>query len=82
MTPVVKPSKADLDFAHKLGKTGQLFTPIGDLAFAKLPAVPVKCFKPLTAPKAHAALTQLRKLNPRLPKLECERLLKRWNKSI
>jgi predicted nucleic acid-binding protein len=35
----------------------------------------------ITPHKAHAGLSQLLALNNRLPKAECERLLKRWRKS-
>jgi predicted nucleic acid-binding protein len=37
--------------------------------------------KIIIPPKAHALLTQLMKLNTRLPKAECERLLKHWGKN-
>ncbi len=38
--------------------------------------------KIITPRKAHAKLTRLMTLNSRLPKPECERLLKRWKKSL
>jgi hypothetical protein len=38
MAPVVISGEADLNFPHKYGKAGELFTKIGNLTFGKFPA--------------------------------------------
>jgi hypothetical protein len=42
MAPVVISGEADLNFTHKFGKAGQLFTKIGNLTFGKSPAFAIK----------------------------------------